>query len=93
MLVACLRIQLHLPGCTSLKEKRFVLKSLKDRLRSRFNLALCETDYQDKWQRSALAIVTIAGTRKGVDKSVQAIVTFLERQERAVLIECDKEFY
>ncbi|MCK4538750.1 MAG: DUF503 domain-containing protein [Candidatus Krumholzibacteria bacterium] len=93
MLVACLRIQLHLPGCKSLKEKRFVLNSLKDRLRSRFNLALCETDYQDKWQRSALAIVTIAGSRKGVDKSVQAIVTFLERQERAVLIECDKEFY
>jgi uncharacterized protein YlxP (DUF503 family) len=93
MLVACLRIQLHLPGCTSLKEKRFVLNSLKDRLRSRFNLALCETDYQDKWQRSALAIVTIAGSRKGVDKSVQAIVTFLERQEKAVLIECDKEFY
>lgn len=93
MIVACLRIQLHLPGCTSLKQKRFVLKSLKDRLRNRFNVALCETGFQDKWQRSELAIVTVAGTRKGTDKAVQQIVSFLERQEKAVLIECEKEIY
>ncbi|HSG28900.1 MAG TPA: DUF503 domain-containing protein [Candidatus Krumholzibacterium sp.] len=93
MIVACLRIQLHLPGCTSLKEKRFVLKGLKDRLRTRFNVALCETDYQDKWQRSAIAIVTVSGTRRGADQTVQALTNFLERQERAVLMECEKEFY
>ena len=93
MIVACLRIQLHLPGCTSLKQKRFVLKGLKDRLRSRFNVALCETDYQDKWQRSAMALVTVAGTRKGADQTLQALVNFLERQQKALLIECEREFY
>lgn len=93
MIVARLIIQLHLPGCTSLKEKRFVLNSLKDRLHGRFNVALCETGYQDKWQRSELGLVTIAGSRKGIDKAVQALVSFLEKQEKAVLIECDKEFY
>ena len=40
MIVACLRIRLHLPDCNSLKQKRFVLKSLKDRLRGRFNVAI-----------------------------------------------------
>ena len=93
MIVACLRIQLHLPGCTSLKEKRFVLKSLKDRLRAKFNVALCETDYQDKWQRSGIAIVTVSGTRRGADQTIQALMNFLERQQRAVLMEAEKEFY
>lgn len=93
MIVACLRIQFHLPGCSSLKEKRFVLRSLKDRLRNRFNVALCEIGYQDKWQRSEIALVTVAGDRKGIDAAVQSILNFLEREERAVLTECEKEFY
>ncbi len=93
MIVACLRIQFHLPGCTSLKEKRFVLKSLKDRLRNRFNVALCETGYQDKWQRTEIALVTVAGDRKGIDRTVQSMMNFLEREERAVLTECEKEFF
>ena len=93
MFVACLKIQFHLPGCTSLKEKRFVLRSLKDRLRNRFNVALCETDYQDKWQRSEIAIVSVAGSRKGIDKTVQSIMTFIEKEERAVMIEVDKEIF
>ncbi|MBN2070656.1 MAG: DUF503 domain-containing protein [Candidatus Krumholzibacteriota bacterium] len=93
MFVASLTIQFHLPGCTSLKEKRFVLKSLKDRLRNRFNVALCETGYQDKWQRSEISVVTVAGSRKGLDKSMQSIITYIEKEERAVLIEIEKEIY
>ncbi len=93
MIVARLVIQFHLPGCTSLKEKRFLLNSFKDRLHNKFNVALCETGYQDKWQRSEMAVVTVAGTRRGIDKSVQSIMSFIERERRMVLIECDKEFY
>ncbi len=93
MFVACLTIQFHLPGCASLKEKRFVLRSLKDRLRNRFNVALCETGYQDKWQRSEIVIVTVAGSRRGIDKTVQPIITFIEKEKRAVLIEIEKEIF
>ncbi len=93
MLVVCLRIQFHLPGCTSLKEKRFVLNSLKARMRNRFNVALCETAYQDKWQRSEFVVVTVAGSRRGTDKTVQSIMSFLERENRVVLIEVEKEYY
>ncbi len=93
MFVVCLKIQFHLPGCTSLKEKRFVLRSLKDRLRNRFNVALCETDYQDKWQRSEIAVVSVAGSRKAIDKTVQSIMTYIEKEERAVVIEVDKEIF
>ena len=92
MIVARLRVQLLLPGCTSLKQKRFILNSLKARLRSRFNLALCETDFQDKWQRTELGFATVATTRRGVDRTIQAVVEFLERDGRVALIETDREY-
>ena len=93
MIVACLRIRLHLPGCTSLKQKRFVLKSLKDRLRNRFNVAVCEYGYQDKWQMSEIGIVTAAGTRRGADKILQSIINYIEGDRRAVMVDCEREVF
>jgi uncharacterized protein YlxP (DUF503 family) len=93
VVVVRLKVQFLLPGCTSLKEKRFVLNSLKARLRNKFNVALCETAYQDKWQRSELGLVTVSSGRRGADKTSQAVVSFLEADHRIVLLECDKELY
>lgn len=93
MIVACLRVRLHLPDCNSLKHKRFILKSLKDRIRGTFNVALCESAYQDKWQLAELSLVTVAGTVRGADKTLQSIVNFLERDGKAVLLECEREIY
>jgi uncharacterized protein YlxP (DUF503 family) len=91
VVVARLRVQFLLPGCTSLKEKRFVLNSLKARLRNRFNVALCETDFQDKWQRSELGLATVSSGRRGAEKTAESIITFLERDHRIVFLECEKE--
>lgn len=91
MLVARLKMQFFLPGCSSLKQKRFVLNSLKARLRNKFNIALCETDFQDKWQRSELGLVTIASSRRGLDKAIQSIMLFLEKEQRVVLVDSEKE--
>jgi uncharacterized protein YlxP (DUF503 family) len=93
MIVACLRIRLHLPGCTSLKEKRFVLKSLKDRLRSRFNVAVCESDCQDKWQLAEIGIATVTTGRRGADRVLQAVVNYIEKDGRTVLLDVDRETY
>lgn len=92
MIVARLRVELLLPGCTSLKQKRFILNSLKTRLRNRFNIALCETGFQDKWQRSELGMAAVAGTRRGVDKTIQGVVSFLERDTRVSILESDREY-
>ncbi|MBI4512720.1 MAG: DUF503 domain-containing protein [Gemmatimonadetes bacterium] len=61
MVVGVLSWQLHLDGCHSLKEKRMILRSLKDRLRARLNVSVAETDHHDSWQRAELAVVTVAG--------------------------------
>jgi uncharacterized protein YlxP (DUF503 family) len=93
VIVACLRVQFLLPGCSSLKEKRFVLNSLKARIRKKFNVALCEIGYRDKWQRSELGLVTVASGRRGAEKAAQSIASFFEREHRIVFIECEREFY
>ena len=92
MIVTRIRVEFLLPGCTSLKEKRFVLNSLKKRLKNRFNVAVCEIGYQDKWQRSELGLATVANSRRCADRTVQAIIAYLEREARISLIDTDREF-
>ena len=91
MIVSRIRVEFLLPGCTSLKEKRFVLNSLKKRLRNKFNVAVCETGFQDKWQRSELGIATVSNSRRGADRTAQAVIAFLEREARISLIDTDRE--
>jgi len=56
--------ELHLAGCRSLKEKRRILKSLKDRLHNQFNVSVAETDHQDVWQRAELTCCVVATDRR-----------------------------
>jgi uncharacterized protein YlxP (DUF503 family) len=61
MLVALCRFDLRIPGCSSLKEKRHVLKTLTASLRSKFNVAVAEVDHHDLWQRTTLAVSSVSG--------------------------------
>lgn len=64
MVVAIVTWDLHLNECRSLKDKRRVLKSLKDRLHHRFNVSVAETDHHDLWQRAELACCVVAVDRR-----------------------------
>ena len=59
MVIGLLSIELHLPGARSLKDKRMVLRSVKDRLK-KFNVSVSETEHQDLWQRAELGVVTVS---------------------------------
>ena len=93
MIVTSLRIQLLLPGCTSLKRKRFVLASVKAKLRNRFNVSVCENGFQDKWQRSELAIAAVATDRRGAEIVERDVMEFLEREPRIVVCDCERNHY
>jgi uncharacterized protein YlxP (DUF503 family) len=93
VVVASLRIRFFLPGCLSLKQKRFVLASVKTKLRSRFNVSVCENDFQDKWQRSELVIAAVATDRRGAETVAGEVMEFLEREPRIVLCDCEREYY
>ena len=61
MLVALCRFDLRIPGCSSLKEKRHVLKTLIASLRSKFNVSVAEVDHHELWQRTTLAVSSVSG--------------------------------
>jgi hypothetical protein len=71
--IGVLTLELRLDNSHSLKDKRHVVKSLKDRLRSKFNVAVAEVDYQDLWQRAAIAAVTVSSDHVHAEKVLQSV--------------------
>jgi uncharacterized protein YlxP (DUF503 family) len=71
--IGVLTLELRLENSHSLKEKRHVVQSLKERLRNRFNVAVAEIDYQDLWQRAALAAVTVSSDQVHAEKVLRSV--------------------
>jgi uncharacterized protein len=71
--VGVLTFELRLEHSHSLKDKRQVVKSLKDRLRARFNVAVAEIDLQEMWQRAIVSAVTISGDQKMAEEVLQRV--------------------
>ena len=63
MIVGVTTWELHLEGCHSLKDKRHILRSVKDRLRQKFNVSVAETDHNDLWQRAELTVCVVSNER------------------------------
>lgn len=80
MVVALLSVELFLPGAQSLKDKRMVLRRLKDRL-AKFNVAIAEVEHQDLWQRAGLAMVTVSTTGAHAERELAAVSEEIERLE------------
>ena len=83
MTVGVLKIELSLPGNDSLKAKRVVLRSLKDRIREQFNVSIAEVSEQDKWQRAVLGVASV-GTDKGYVNGVLSRVMDLIESAKSV---------
>jgi uncharacterized protein YlxP (DUF503 family) len=79
MPIGLLTLEIHIPDARSLKDKRQVVRSLKDRLRANFNVAVAELDHQELWQRSRVGIVSISGDGRHLEQSLQAIAQESER--------------
>jgi uncharacterized protein YlxP (DUF503 family) len=71
--IGVLTLDIHVEHSHSLKEKRHVVKSLKDRLRERFNVAVAEIDHLDSWQNSVVAAVTVSNDRVHAEQILQAV--------------------
>jgi uncharacterized protein YlxP (DUF503 family) len=92
MFVKLLTVDLLIPGCSSLKEKRFVVSSLKSRLRGRFNASVAEVDYQDKWQRCVIAIAIVGADHGAVDGTCAQVRRFIEGDHRVEVTDALEEF-
>jgi uncharacterized protein len=71
-------VELHLPDVASLKEKRHVLKGLKERVRARFEVSVAEVDHQDLWQRATLAIAYVSADARHANEVIAKAMDFIE---------------
>lgn len=91
--VGAARWVLHLPGCHSLKAKRKIVHSLKDRLRARFEISAAETEFQDQWQKAELCAALVTSDRRLAESVLSRVDREIESDPRAVIVEHETVFY
>ena len=91
MVIAVLRVELHIPYAQSLKDKRMVLRRVKDRLQ-KFNVAVAEVEHQDLWQRTELGVVAISTTAEHVEQMLASAADEIDRVEPGLVTRTELEF-
>jgi len=93
MPVAHLTLELRMEGAHSLKDKRQVVRSLKDRLRARFNVAVAELEATDLWQRATLGVVSISDSRDYLDGLMKQVDSAASRLAGQLGAEITDSYY
>jgi uncharacterized protein len=93
MLIGVCQIELFIPESGSLKSKRFILKSLKTRIRNKFNVSIAEVGGNDKWQRSTFGIATVANDQKMIDSTINQIINLILSDGRVELLDHQIDVY
>jgi len=86
MPVGLLTLELHIPDAQSLKDKRQVLRSLKDKLRGDFNVAVAELEHHEVWQRSVVGVVTLSNEEKHLRQMLEKALDEADRILGSALI-------
>ena len=84
-------LDLYIENCHSLKEKRRITKSIKERLQNQYNIAVCEYGDLSLWQRVQLAVITCSNSKEIVDSTITKVRDFLDRVHAVSLLNftCD----
>jgi len=87
------QLEIFIPGALSLKEKRFVVKSIKDKIRNKFNVSIAELDGNDKWQRSLLGLAMVSNDAQYIEASFNKILGMLDHDDRFEVIDQQIEYF
>jgi uncharacterized protein YlxP (DUF503 family) len=93
MVVGVMRWELSLPGCSSLKEKRMVVRSLKDRIHHRFKVSVAETDHQDVWTRAQLAVAVVSGDAGHANEVLDQVDRMVAQNGRALVLDRHRDLH
>ncbi len=86
MVITVVTWELSIPGCSSLKEKRMVIRSLKDRMRNKFNVSVAETGHQDVLTRAELSVALVATDQRFADSVIDKVDRLVDTDRRALII-------
>jgi uncharacterized protein len=87
MVVGTCRVELRIPDASSLKDKRQIVRSIKDRVRHRFNVSIAEVGYLEEWQRATLAVACVSNEGRVVDEVLNKVVDCIEGHGPALLVD------
>lgn len=85
MTIGLLSVSLSIPESRSLKDKRAILRSLKDRIMHRMNVSVAEVGKQDLWQSAEMAFVTVAAEKVVVDQRLAELSSIVRSNPRCVV--------
>ncbi len=91
MIIGICKLECFIPESQSLKDKRHVVKSLKTRIRNKFNVAISEIGEKDLWQRATLGIVTTSDSTKFVNQVLTQVLQFVDQEYRLEVIDSQIE--
>ena len=92
MVVGVCSLELFIPEALSLKQKRSVLKSMLEGLRSRFNVSAAEVEHMDLWQRATVGIACVSNSQPFVDQVLNKVVDWVEANPRVNVSRVEIEF-
>jgi uncharacterized protein YlxP (DUF503 family) len=93
MLVGVMKAQMFLPGVSSLKEKRHIIKAVIGRLQSRFNVSVSEVEHQDSHTSAVLGMAVVSNERAFIDQQLDAILHFMRNDGRFYLGQVEREIF
>jgi uncharacterized protein YlxP (DUF503 family) len=93
MVVGTLKIEFRLYEGRSLKGKRKVLRSIIDKVKSRFNVSVAEVGSNDKWQKIELGISAVGNDRRHIDSSLNHVLDFLDSLYIAEIVNTEMEIF
>ncbi|MDP4093431.1 MAG: DUF503 domain-containing protein [Bacillota bacterium] len=91
MVIGVCKIVLSLDDVFSLKEKRHIIKSIIERLRSRYNASIAEVELNDTWKNAVIGISCVSNEAGHADSMLATIVNFVENDGRAVMVDYSTE--
>ncbi len=86
MLVGTCQIEILIYEANSLKDKRHVLKSIIERIKTRFNVSVSEVDYHELWNRSMIGIAVVSNSKAMCESVITKIIDFIDNDERVEII-------
>ena len=93
MVVGVCTIDLHLPGTGSLKDKRRILLSLKERIKKAYNVSIAEVDGNDLWQRAVLGVACVANEGRYVTQVLDGVLNAVRANPSVELVDHHTELY
>jgi uncharacterized protein YlxP (DUF503 family) len=87
MLVGVCRVELFIPDSGSLKSKRFVLNSIKTKVRNKFNVSVSEVGDNEKWQRVTLGMSLVSNDRRFIDQTFHKVIQLIAADGRAEVVD------